>query len=237
MATVNGSTQASTTLLDVMLRELSAASQEKLLPKFETDPLALAVSLKRVGCNAEGSRALTKFPASSVTADDMILAQKIRDHYIKRYTFDILGGTRLTPYRQEALAILKMPVDAKFSSAQAGVFVKLPHFFEEDQLLKTFASEFNLTKERYRNQPTPPTVTLTLIKKIDSWRGKTKKVSYWFADADQYLYNFSINESTIFLDLFDQAIQKPITVDRLIEVVTLREICYNKLVKINFVKE
>lgn len=152
------------------------------------DIVALSCVAKRLG---KGFRIAESAPilAKSITPEDRLIAQTIRQYYNGKLLIAQLRGEFLTPFRKDLVKLLNTQADEDgrylYSEKFAGMIYKLPYFYEYDRTLidDVFENEYHDILNPIRaNSEGKSTVRLTFIRKMDAFRKRVPQTEYWFKD-------------------------------------------------------
>ncbi len=113
--------------LDALDQLLKPASASEPL-SFADDPIAMAVSAYR--CRA--GQVMMDIQAATVTDEDRVRAQEIRNHYHRRFTFQLLtnSGRLLSEFQRKLMGIVAGT--HAITQDDMGILYRIPFFYEED---------------------------------------------------------------------------------------------------------
>lgn len=192
--------------------------QDPTTVTFDEDPLVLACCLKRFqggfsNINSDELRSL-------IIDQDRIDAKTIRKYYTKKFFWQRMKSNELlSPFRETAAMLLAQD-NRTVDSSVIGIFVRLPWFYEEDQLYDKFKKtvtpiankstnqRLRFGKEwRYSTSNDYTTVHLHPAGTSLRWNAKKLFENFWFTDQDSYLYNISIDSVNPLLKIFKEEIK------------------------------
>jgi hypothetical protein len=208
---------------------------EEHITEYAVDPLACSVAMYRNSTSYGLLRAV-----NTITDEDQAQANAIRDYYSKKYFWDSLKAQRpQSEYRQNAVRLLAIAKDWKLTDRDAGLFVKLPWFYAEDQVYDNFRSTLNVKREHYVGPNAFDTVAkkLTYLKKTIRWQGSKKTVSFWFKDDANNLSAVTVFADNPFNDIFEEQVQVPRVFEFTPKVDRLTDMWYNTIKSFKFIKE
>lgn len=176
--------------------------------KFDINPLVLSVRLKKM--REENPSQWLRLDDSSVKAklmgDDFNEAEVIKEYYSKKLMWTTIKDSKLSAYRIRLQQLLQHPKTI-LSKKEVGLFVTLPYFYEEDQVLDQIAKQYRIVN--------CPEVKLNLkkvqrelayIHHTTRWVNKKKFIFYWFADDNQFVYNIQLDESNLLKKFFEHIV-------------------------------
>jgi hypothetical protein len=202
---------------------------------YSVDPLACAVAMYRNSTSYGLLRA-----ANAITDEDQAQANAIRNYYSKKYFWDSLKAQRpQSEYRQNAVRLLSITKDWKLTDRDAGLFVKLPWFYAEDQIYDEFRSTLKVNRDSYVGPNAFDSVSkkLTYLKKTIRWQGSKRAVSFWFKDDDSKLSAVTVYADNPFNDIFEEQIQVPRVFEFTPKVDRLVDMWYNTIKSFKIIKE
>lgn len=208
------------------LADLTATSEKR---KFLVDPLLLSVAKYRTKHFYD-----LDHPNVEITNDDISLTAAIRAHYRKKYFWKSLHEGNVSEFAINCSRLLDIAANWELDDNEVGLFIKLPFFYAEDMVYKRLKEQYKTSKSDIVLGP--KVVTLTFIESTYRWQ-KHKKTCYWFTDDRNLLYAYNTLADTPFLDLFEEKLTGPITIERLCGPSKIEEMHYHNLTKIKFVKE
>lgn len=185
--------------------------------EFKEDPLVLSVSLKDlmdrnpgVYCSLEDLRVF-----ENVNDDIRDLAEQVRKYYGKKYFWNNLASNRsLSDFRGRVCYLLENRIRT-CKDKDAGIYYKLPYFYDEDMIYDDFKKQYNTTDvPRIGSIKTPNTkhqLTLTYLRTTSCRQQKRNLNRFWFTD-NKYLYNIEIANDNPLLEMFKQLVTEKVTV-------------------------
>jgi hypothetical protein len=184
---------------------------------FKEDPLVLAVSLKDIMTrnlgsyySLEDSRVL-----ENITDDIREHAEQIRKYYGKKYFWSNLSSNHnLSDFRGRVCYLLENRIHT-CKDKDAGIYYKLPYFYDEDMIYDEFKKLYNTTDiPRIGSIKTPNSkhqLTLKYLRTTSSRQQKRNLNRFWFTD-NKYLYNIEIANDNPLLEMFKQIVIEKLTV-------------------------
>jgi len=212
--------------------------------EFKQDPLVLAVALKDIMSSNPGSYYSLEDPrvSESITDDTKTLAEQIRKYYGKKYFWSNLSSNRsLSDYRGRVCYLLENRIHT-CKDKDAGIYYKLPYFYDEDMIYDEFKKQYNTTDvPRILHGGTTPVkkcLTLKYLKATSSRQQKRNLNRFWFTD-DHYLYNIEVTSDNPLLDLFKQLVVEKATIkfDTYYNVDRIDQMYFYKLYNFSLAKE
>jgi hypothetical protein len=212
--------------------------------EFKEDPLVLAVALKDIMSSNPGSYYSLEDPrvSASITDDTKALAEQIRKYYGKKYFWSNLASNRsLSDYRGRVCYLLENRIHT-CKDKDAGIYYKLPYFYDEDMIYDEFKKQYNTTDvPRILHGGTTlvkKCLTLKYLKATSSRQQKRNLNRFWFTD-DQYLYNIEVTSDNPLLDLFKQLVVEKATInfDTYYNVDRIDQMYFYKLYNFSLAKE
>ena len=232
------------TIFDDLDSVFNATFKEKEV-EFKEDPLVLAVALKDIMSSNPGSYYSLEDPrvSESITDDTKALAEQIRKYYGKKYFWSNLASNRaLSDFRGRVCYLLENRIRT-CKDKDAGIYYKLPYFYDEDMIYDEFKKQYNTTdvpRILYGGTATPVKKCLTLkyLKATSSRQQKRNLNRFWFTD-DQYLYNIEVTSDNPLLDLFKQLVVENATIkfDTYYNVDRIDQMYFYKLHNFSLAKE
>lgn len=194
----------------------SATYKEKEV-EFKEDPLVLSVSVKDLMDQNPGqffSLEDTRV-TEHINEDIKIKAEQIRKYYGRKYFWNNLtNGTRQSDYRGRVCYLLENRIHT-CKDKDAGIYYKLPYFYDEDMIYDEFKKQYNTTdvpRIVYGGKaPAKKSLTLKYLKSTSSRQQKRNINRFWFTD-DTYLYGIEITNDNPLLELFKQLVVEQVTV-------------------------
>ena len=185
--------------------------------EFKEDPLVLAVSLKDIMDRNLGSYYSLDDARvfENITDDIRVRAEQIRKYYGKKYFWDNLTSNRqLSGFRGRVCYLLENRIRT-CKDKDAGIYYKLPYFYDEDMIYDEFKKQYN-TKDvpRIGSIKTPNVkhqLTLKYVKSTSSRQQKRNINRFWFTD-DVYLYNIEVANDNPLLEMFKQLVVEKMTI-------------------------
>jgi hypothetical protein len=217
--------------------------QEKEV-EFKEDPLVLSVSLKDLAdrnpgvyYSLEDLRVL-----ENVNDDIRDRAEQIRKYYGKKYFWSNLASNRsLSDFRGRVCYLLENRIRT-CKDKDAGIYYKLPYFYDEDMIYDDFKKQYNTTDvPRIGSIKTPNSkhqLTLTYLKTSSCRQQKRNLNRFWFTD-NKYLYNIEIANDNPLLEMFKQLVIEKMTVtfDTYYNVDRIDQMYFYKLFNFTLAKE
>jgi hypothetical protein len=193
------------------LDNIFSATYKENSVEFKEDPLVLAVSVKDLMDQNRGhffSLEDTRV-TEHINEDIRIKAEQIRKYYSRKYFWNNLtNGTRQSDYRGRVCYLLENRIRI-CKDKDAGIYYKLPYFYDEDMIYDEFKKQYNTTDlPRVGNINTTRSkhqLTLKYVKTTSSRQQKRNINRFWFTD-DVYVYGIEIANDNPLLDLFKQVI-------------------------------
>jgi hypothetical protein len=209
---------------------ISSEDEKKV---FKIDPLACAVSLKR---NNKPYGLVDNI--DHVSQDDFEQANIIRAYYKKKFFWKGLSSSHpATQFRTLANQLLEIEKDWNITEKEAGVFVKLPYFYEEDLVYDSFVTVLLTKREDYAGTAAlSVTKNLHFLNKTFKWQ-HVKRVAYWFKDEANHLYCFNTAYDHPFNPLFEEKIVDPLTFEFACGVDNIGTMWYNTIKSFTILKE
>jgi hypothetical protein len=109
---------------------LDEIKSEPKIHRFEDDPVALSCAVFREWRSNHLARFLDLTAATALPEDHATAAQ-IRDYYGKKFSYQLLKGHTLSPFRQTLVGL--MAETHHVEQSQMGMLYRLPGFYHEDQ--------------------------------------------------------------------------------------------------------
>lgn len=212
--------------------------------EFKEDPLVLSVSLKSLMDRNVGQYYSLDDPRvlNNVTDDIRILAENIRKYYGRKYLWSNLTNSRqLSGFRSRTCYLLENRVQV-CKDKDAGIYYKLPYFYDEDMIYDEFKKQYNTTDiPRIGSFKTPNVkhqLTLKYIKTTSSRQQKRNLNRFWFTD-NIYLYNIEIANDNPLLEMFKQLVVEKgkVTLDTYYNVDRIDQMYFYKLFNFTLAKE
>jgi hypothetical protein len=118
------------TLSNAVDRWINEIKAEPKIHRFEDDPVALSCAVFR---EWQANRLARFMDLESATAlpEDHATAARIRDYYGKKFSYQLLKGHALSPFRQTLVNL--MAETHHVEQSQVGMLYRLPGFYHEDQ--------------------------------------------------------------------------------------------------------
>jgi hypothetical protein len=211
---------------------------------FKEDPLVLAVSLKDLMDSNPGSYYSLEDlrVAENVNDDTRTKSEQIRKYYGRKYFWSNLANDRqLSGFRGRVCYLLENRIHA-CKDKDAGIYYKLPYFYEEDMIYDDFKKQYNTTDvPRIGSIKTPNSkhqLTLTYLKTSSCRQQKRNLNRFWFTD-NKYLYNIEIANDNPLLEMFKQLVIEKMTVtfDTYYNVDRIDQMYFYKLFNFTLAKE
>jgi hypothetical protein len=193
------------------LDNIFSATYKENSVEFKEDPLVLAVSVKDLM-----DRNLGQFfsledtrVTEHINEDIRTKAEQIRKYYGRKYFWNNLtNGARQSDFRGRVCYLLENRIRI-CKDKDAGIYYKLPYFYDEDMIYDEFKKQYNTTDlPRVGNINTTRSkhqLTLKYVKTTSSRQQKRNINRFWFTD-DVYVYGIEIANDNPLLDLFKQVI-------------------------------
>jgi hypothetical protein len=102
---------------------------EPKIHRFEDDPVALSCAVFREWQTHRLARFLD-LTAATALPEDHATAARIRDYYGKKFSYQLLKGHALSPFRQTLISL--MAETHHVEQSQMGMLYRLPGFYHED---------------------------------------------------------------------------------------------------------
>jgi hypothetical protein len=211
---------------------------------FKQDPLVLAVSLKELtDCNP-GQFYSLEDPrvAANVTEDIEARAEHIRKYYSRKFFWNNLSNSgQISGFRSRLCYLLENRIRV-CKEKDAGIYYKLPYFYDEDMNYDEFKKQYNTTDvPRVGNINTTKTkhqLTLKYIKTTSSRQQKRNINRFWFTD-DTYLYSIEIANDNPLLEMFKQLVVEKVEIklDTYYNVDRIDQMYFYKLFNFTLTKE
>ena len=211
---------------------------------FKEDPLVLAVSLKDLMDRSPGSYYSLEDTRVFENVNDDIRdrAEQIRKYYGKKYFWSNLTSNRqLSGFRGRVCYLLENRIHT-CKDKDAGIYYKLPYFYDEDMIYDDFKKQYNTTDvPRIGSIKTPNSkhqLTLTYLKTSSCRQQKRNLNRFWFTD-NKYLYNIEIANDNPLLEMFKQLVIEKMTVtfDTYYNVDRIDQMYFYKLFNFTLAKE
>ena len=194
-----------------------SATYKENAVEFKEDPLALAVSVKDLMEKNPGQFFSLEDPrvTEHINEDIRTKAEQIRKYYGRKYFWNNLtNGTRQSDYRGRVCYLLENRIRT-CKDKDAGIYYKLPYFYDEDMIYDEFKKQYNTTDlPRVNNinfTKSKHHLTLKYVKTTSSRQQKRNINRFWFTD-DVYVYGIEVANDNPLLDLFKQVIVEKGTV-------------------------
>ena len=199
------------------LDNIFSATYKENTVEFKEDPLVLAVSVKDLMDRNPGqffSLEDTRV-TEHINEDIRTKAEQIRKYYGRKYFWNNLtNGTRQSDYRGRVCYLLENRIRT-CKDKDAGIYYKLPYFYDEDMIYDEFKKQYNTTDlPRVSNinfTKSKHHLTLKYVKTTSSRQQKRNINRFWFTD-DVYVYGIEVANDNPLLDLFKQVIVEKGTV-------------------------
>ncbi len=218
-------------------------TKDERITEFKEDPLVLAVSLKTLQeqgvsdfWSLEDPRVL-----ENITEEIRDTAQRIRKYYGKKYFWSNLTNNReLSGFRSRTCYLLENRIRS-CKDKDAGIYYKLPYFYDEDMIYDDFKKQYNTTDIPRIGSKSPRDkiqLTLKYVKSTSSRQQKRNINRFWFTD-DVYLFGIEVANDNPLLELFNQLIvtRGTVTFDTLYSVDRIDQMYYYKLFNFSLAKE
>jgi hypothetical protein len=203
--------------IDEIVEDIFSSTYKEKESEFKEDPLVLSVSLKDLMDQNPGSYySLEDLRVLENVNDDIKdRAEQVRKYYGKKYFWNNLTNNgSLSDFRGRVSYLLENRIRT-CKDKDAGIYYKLPYFYEEDMVYDDFKKQYNTTDvPRVGNIRTPNTkhqLTLTYLKTTSSRQQKRNLNRFWFTD-NKYLYNIEITNDNPLLEMFKQLVTEKVTV-------------------------
>jgi len=185
--------------------------------EFKEDPLVLAVSLKDIMVRNLGSYYSLDDTRvfENITDDIREQAEQIRKYYGKKYFWNNLASNRqLSGFRGRVCYLLENRIRT-CKDKDAGIYYKLPYFYDEDMIYDQFKKQYNTTDvpriSNIRSSNIKHQLTLKYVKSTSSRQQKRNINRFWFTD-NVYLYNIEIANDNPLLEMFKQLVIEKMTI-------------------------
>ena len=211
---------------------------------FKEDPLVLAVSLKDLMDRSPGSYYSLEDTRVFENVNDDIRnrAEQIRKYYGKKYFWNNLASNRqLSGFRGRVCYLLENRIHT-CKDKDAGIYYKLPYFYDEDMIYDEFKKQYNTTDVpnvgSINTTKTKHQLTLTYLKTTSCRQQKRNLNRFWFTD-NKYLYNIEIANDNPLLEMFKQLVVEKMTVnlDTYYNVDRIDQMYFYKLFNFTLAKE
>jgi hypothetical protein len=184
---------------------------------WNTDPLVLSCSAKELLQDGKGYLNLEDLAVlENVKSHHYDLAENIRKYYTKKFFWKSLSdGRSLSPFRQRLCYLLENR-SLTTVDRDAGIYYKIPWFYDEDMNYDDFKKKYNTTDlPRYRPPghiyPQKQIISLTYLTTTVSRQQKRNLNRFWFTD-ETYLYTVEVTNDNLLLNLFKQLVVDQLTV-------------------------
>lgn len=184
---------------------------------FKEDPLVLSVSLKELMQKNPNSFYSLDDPRvlENISNDTVIQAEQIRKYYSKKFFWSNLsGGQPLSGFRSRLCYLLENRIRS-CKEKDAGIYYKLPYFYDEDMNYDEFKRQYNTTDIPRITYGGPAKVksqlTLKYVKTTSSRQQKRNINRFWFTD-DAYLYSIEVTSDNPLLEMFTQLVTEKVAV-------------------------
>lgn len=183
----------------------TAVFNSKRYENFEIkeDLLALSVAWHRIRKDPDAPRpsSLTdNILFESVTPDDKIKANEIRDYYSKKIMLIVLRDEPLSKFRKDLNTFVHGP-SRIFKEETMPLVYRLPEFYEHDnsldEMFKKLNTKFESKSAIWQVQP------LTPIKKFAVNRKIRKYTEYWLKDDLNRSYTLTVNNDNELKHIWD----------------------------------
>jgi hypothetical protein len=224
--------------------DFSISTYKESEVEFKEDPLVLAVSLKDLMYRSPGSYYSLEDTRVFENINDDIRnrAEQIRKYYGKKYFWNNLASNRqLSGFRGRVCYLLENRIRT-CKDKDAGIYYKLPYFYDEDMIYDEFKKQYNTTDVprivNIRSSNTKHRLTLKYIKSTSSRQQKRNVNRFWFTD-DVYLYNIEVTNDNPLLEMFKQLVVEKVTVafDTYYNVDRLDQMYFYKLFNFTLAKD
>lgn len=212
--------------------------------EFKEDPLVLSVSLKNLMGHNVGQYYSLDDPRvlNNITEDIRRLAENIRKYYGRKYLWSNLTNSReLSGFRSRTCYLLENRVRV-CKDKDAGIYYKLPYFYDEDMIYDEFKKQYNTTDiPRIGSSKTPNVkhqLTLKYIKTTSSRQQKRNINRFWFTD-DVYIYGIEVANDNPLLEMFKQLVieKMTITLDTYYNIDRIDQMYFYKLFNFTLAKD
>jgi hypothetical protein len=217
--------------------------QEKEV-EFKEDPLVLSVSLKDLMDRNPGVYYSLEDLRVLENVNDSIRdrAEQVRKYYGRKYFWNNLASNRsLSDFRGRVCYLLENRI-LTCKDKDAGIYYKLPYFYDEDMIYDEFKKQYNTTDVprvgNFNTTKTKHCLTLKYIKTTSSRQQKRNVNRFWFTD-DVYLYNIEVTNDNPLLEMFKQMVVEKMTVtfDTYYNVDRLDQMYFYKLFNFSLAKD
>lgn len=175
---------------------------------FDVNPLVLSVRLKKMSIAEPAMWRQLQDPEvkAQLTGEDFNEAEAIKNYYSKKMLWAMLKDGKLSSFRSDLLQLLEHPKSI-LSKKEIGMFVRLPYFYQEDQILDSIARQYRVINcPDARPNLQKITRELVYIHSTSRWMNKKKQTFYWFGDDNRFVYNIQIEESNPLRKFFEDIV-------------------------------
>jgi hypothetical protein len=231
-------------MVNISVNDLFSATYREKDLEFKEDPLVLSVSLKDLMDRNPGVYYSLEDLRVFENVNDSIrdLAEQVRKYYGKKYFWTNLSSHQsLSDFRGRVCYLLENRIRT-CKDKDAGIYYKLPYFYDEDMIYDDFKKQYNTADVPRIGSPVTPNVkhqlTLTYLKTTSCRQQKRNLNRFWFTDND-YLYNIEIANDNPLLEMFKQLVTEKVTVtlDTYYNVDRINQMYFYKLFNFTIAKE
>lgn len=179
--------------------------------KLHADPLALVIGQIENGKPLWEIGDWLRQPTTQQLLAQMDSVEKAND--IKRYYRNKLmlrtlkhSGQNFTKFRQDLRDFVESEDPYTIYETDIPMILKLPEFYEEDQMMDEFQKEYYMTSEFYTMYN-----GITTLKPVRKHQRKTKNhnaINYWFTDHSSRVYRISVKPDNELIHLFEREFAK-----------------------------
>jgi len=215
---------------------------EERIINFNEDPLVLACTLKAYQEEGKGYLSLDDHLLPGLITDqDRDLAEKIREHFTKKFFWRALSDTRsLSDYRRRLINLLENRIKS-CKDQDCGIYYKLPYFYEEDVIYEEFKKTLktkiidSLGSSRHNKM----SKRLTFLKTTLCSQRKRKIIRYWFKDNNDFLYSIELTNDNPLLPIFNDYLkeQSSVLFETRITEDRIDDLYFYKMFQYKFIKE
>jgi hypothetical protein len=231
----------STIQLDNLISGFSSVYREKAV-EFKEDPLVLACVVKHLLEKDRNSfhSLESDYVQSQVTDEHRAHAEAIRKYYTRKFFWkNLTDNNRISDYRSRLCYLLESH-ERKCLDRDAGIYYKLPWFYDEDMIYDAFIKNYetvevpNVKIDRLNRN----TLELTYLKSSVSTQQKRKLERFWFTDG-KYLYNIEVMQDNPLIEMFKTMIEvgKVSKFQTFYKIERIDKMHFYKLFQFNFLKE
>lgn len=212
---------------------------------FKEDPLVLACVIKRFGYgNSTVHIGLENNSViQMITDSDRWLAEQIRKYYTKKWFWQTLSDVRgMSDFRSRCCYLLENRI-RECKEKDAGIYYKLPWFYEEDMHYDEFKKQYktkdsDFSDSKFRSPSTKFKFELAYLKSTQSRQQKRKLERFWFTDGN-FLYNIEVLQDNPLIEMFRHMLElnKSLFLESYCRIERIDQMYFYKLYQFNFIKE